>query len=163
MAIEICDAGLNMTIPPEMRDLADRLLAYEAFAAKTSEPGASATFRVYENLRHSLIAFSGIASFNSLVSRALALASSEAPSLSSARINEDGTLQGLAEFEPQIDIDRVQAGEFPAGEEGRVLIARLLSLLHIFLGQALTLSLLRNAWPGGAFDNRNSVHGRQRE
>jgi hypothetical protein len=148
-----------MTIPPETRDLAHQLLAYEAFAGETSEPAESATHRVYEKLRHSLIEFSGVASFYSLASRALALASSEAPSLSAARISEDGTLEGLAEFEPQIDIERVRAGEFPAGKEGTALIAGLLSLLHIFLGEALTLSLLRHAWPGGAFDDRNSGNG----
>jgi hypothetical protein len=32
----------------------------------------------------------------------------------------------------------------------------LLGLLHIFLGEAITLSLLRNAWPGATFDNRSS-------
>ena len=35
MGIEFRDAGLNMTIPPEMRDLAQRLLTYEANAGKT--------------------------------------------------------------------------------------------------------------------------------
>jgi hypothetical protein len=148
-----------MTTPPETRDLAHRLLDYEAVAGKTSGPVESATFRVYEKLRHSLIAFSGIASFYSLACRALALASSEAPSLSAARITADGSLQGLAEFEPQIDIHKDWAGGYPAGEEGTILIVRLLSLLHIFLGEALTLSLLRNAWPGGAFDDRNSGNG----
>ena len=150
-----------MDTPPEMRDLARLLLAYEAFAGKTSEPVESATLRVYEKLRRSLIAFSGVASFYSLASRALVLASSEAPALKAVRITADGSLHGLAECEPRTDIDRVQAGEFPAGEEGTVLIARLLSLLHIFLGEALTLSLLRDAWPGAAFNDRNSGNGRK--
>jgi hypothetical protein len=48
-----------------------------------------------------------------------------------------------------------------AGEGGIILIARLLGLLRIFLGEALTLSLLRNAWPGAAFDDRNSGNGRK--
>ena len=43
-----------------------------------------------------------------------------------------------------------------AGEGGIILIARLLGLLLIFLGETLTLSLLRNAWPGEAFNDRNS-------
>jgi hypothetical protein len=155
------NAGLNMTPPPETRDLAHRLLAYEAGVRATSELVESATHRVYEKLRHSLVAFSGVASFYSLACRALALASSEAPSLSVARITEDGSLQGVTESEPQIDIDRVRAGEFPAGGEETILIARLLGLLYIFLGEALTLSLLRNAWPGAVFDDRNSGNGRK--
>ena len=48
-----------------------------------------------------------------------------------------------------------------AGDGGIILIARLLGLLRLFLGEALTLSLLRNAWPGEVFDDRNSAHGRK--
>jgi hypothetical protein len=56
-------------------------------------------------------------------------------------------------------MDRDRTSEYRAGEQGVILIARLLGLLFLFLGEALTLSLLRNAWPGEAFDDRNSVHG----
>ena len=92
-AIEVCywnNAGLNMTTPPKMRDLAHRLLAYEAGAGKTSEPTGSATLRVYEKLRESLSEFAGTAGFQSLASRALALARPEDPSLSAVRVSADG-------------------------------------------------------------------------
>jgi hypothetical protein len=120
----------------------------------------SATLRVYEKLRQSLGVFAGSAGFQSLASRALALARSEAPSLSAARVTEDGSLQGLGEFEPQIDIHKDWAGEYPDDDGGIVLIARLLGLLLIFLGEALTLNLLLNAWPGAAFHDRNSGNRR---
>jgi hypothetical protein len=87
-------------------------------------------------------------------------AKSEAPDLWPVQVAAGGSLQGLGEFEPQIDMDKDLAGAFPADDGGIVLIARLLGLLLIFLGEALTLSLLRNAWPGEAFDDRNSMHGR---
>jgi hypothetical protein len=145
-----------MTTPPETRDLAHRLLAYEAGAGKTSEPVESATVLVYEKLRQSLSAFAGAAAFESLAFRALTQAKSEAPGLWAVQVAADGSLEGLGEFEPQIDIDKDLAGE-----EGTILIARLLSLLHIFLGEALTLSLLRHAWPGAAFDERNSGNRRK--
>ena len=150
-----------MTSLPEMRDLAHRLLAYEAVAGKTSESKDVATLRVYEKLRQSLGVFAGSAGFQSLASRALALARSEAPSLNAVRVSADGSLQGLGEFGPQIDIDKDRAGEYPAGEGGIILIARLLGLLLTFLGEALTFSLLRNAWPGAAFDDRDSGNGRK--
>jgi len=54
-----------------MRDLAHRLLAYEAGAGKTSELMESPTLRVYEKLRQSLGEFAGSAGFQSLASRAL--------------------------------------------------------------------------------------------
>lgn len=136
-----------MTTPPKMRDLANRLLDYEVVAGKTSEPIESVTFRVYEKLRQGLGEFAGVAGFQSLASRALALARTEAPSLSTARISTDGALQGLGrgldEFEHQIDIDKDRAGEFSAGEGGIILIAHLLGLLLMFLGEASTLRLLR--------------------
>ncbi|MDR3754640.1 MAG: hypothetical protein P4K78_12510 [Terracidiphilus sp.] len=145
------EAGLNMTAAPEMRELARRLLRYEADAGKSSEPTA---LRVYEKLRRSLGEFVGVAGFQSLASRALTLAKPEAPGLRAARVTEDGYLQGLGGIEKPFDMENDRAGE-----GGIILIARLLGLLRIFLGEALTLSLLRSAWPGEAFDDSNSARG----
>jgi len=154
-----------MTTPPTMRDLARRLLAYEVVAGKTSEPMESATLRVYEKLRQGLGEFAGVAGFQSLASRALALARTDAPSLSAARISADGALQGLGrgldEFEHQIDIDKDRAAEYPPGEGGISLISRILGLLLLFLGEASTLSVLRVTWPGAALDDCNSENGRK--
>ena len=150
-----------MTAVPGMRDLAHRLLSYEAGVGKTSEPMESPTLRVYEKLRQSLSAFAGVAAFQSLAFRALTQAKSEAPDLWPLQVAADGSLQGLGEFEPQIDIDKDPAGEFLVDDGGIVLIARLLGLLLLFLGEASTLSLLRNAWPGAFFDDRNAGNGRE--
>jgi hypothetical protein len=155
------NAQLNMTTQPKMRDLGQRLLAYEAFAGETSEPADSATVRVYEKLRRGLGEFAGVAGFQSLASRALVLARTEAPSLNAVRVSADGALHGLDKIEHQFDIDKIRAGEFPAGEGGNILIARLLGLLLLFLGEALTLSLLRVAWPGAAFNDFSSENGRK--
>jgi hypothetical protein len=116
----------------------------------------SSTLRVYEKLRQSLGEFVGVAGFQSLASRALTLARPEVPSLSAARVGADGSLLGMGEIETQVDMDKDRPSD---GEI--ILIARLLGLLRIFLGEALTLSLLRNAWPGEVFEDRNSVHGRE--
>jgi hypothetical protein len=145
-----------VTAAAGMRDLTLRLLTYEAGAGTSFEAMESPTLRVYEKLRQSLGEFVGVAGFYSLASRALALARPEAPSLSAARVTADGSLQGLGEIEIQIDMDKDRAAE-----GGIIFIARLLGLLRIFLGEALTVSLLRNAWPGEAFDDRNSVPGRK--
>ena len=150
------DAGLNMTAAPEMRDLAHRLLIYEASVGKASEPMGSPTLRVYEKLRQSLVESVGVAGFQSLASRALTLARLEAPSLGVARIGADGYLHGLGEIETQVGMDKDRGGE-----SGIILIARLLGLLRMFLGEGLTFSLLRNAWPGEVFDDRNAVNGRK--
>jgi hypothetical protein len=150
-----------MTNPPEMRDLAHRLLTYEAVAAKTSVSKESPALRVYEKLRQSLSTFAGVAAFESLAFRALTQAKSEAPGLWAVQVAAGGYLKGLGEPEPQIGMDKDLAYEFSAGDGGIILIACLLGLLRIFLGESLTLSLLRNVWPGVAFDDRNSGNRRK--
>jgi hypothetical protein len=144
-----------------MRDLAYRLLAYEAGAGKASEPLEPPAIRVYEKLRQSLGEFVGVAGFQSLASRALTLSRPEVPSLSAARVAADGSLQGLGEIETQINMDKDRAGEYPVGGGGTILIAHLLGLLIMFLGETLTLSLLRGAWLGATFDHRSSGNGRE--
>jgi hypothetical protein len=141
---------------PEMRDLAQRLLSYEASAGSTSASAETATLRVYQKLRLSLGELAGSAGFQALASRALTLARSEVPSLSAVQVGADGNLEGMSSIEPSIsaEMGRVHEG-------GIILISRLLGLLFIFLGEALTLSLLRDAWPDAALDDRNSGNGRQ--
>jgi hypothetical protein len=160
--IALNDAGLDMTTSSKTRDLAHRLLAYEAVAGKTSGLEEAAILRVYEKLRQSLGEFVGLAGFQALAFRALTQAKSEAPGLWAVQVAADGSLQGLGEFRPQPGEFEPQlgSGKDQASEGGVVLIARLLGLLLIFLGEALTLSLLRTAWPDEVFDNRNSTHGR---
>ncbi len=146
-----------MKIHPKTRDMARRLLEYEAIATKPAESAECVTLRVYEKLRQSLVPFAGIAAFESLASRALTLAKPEAPSLGATQIAADGSIRGLGEFKPQIDNDKNQTDE----DHGVVLIARLLGLLLIFLGEALTLSLLQVQWPSAVFDDHNSGNGRK--
>lgn len=162
------NAGLSMKTPPKMRDLAQQLLSCEANEGKTSEPVENTTLRVYEKLRQSLVGFAGTAGFQSLASRALAMARSEVPSLAAAQVSADGALrglgqglgQGLSEFGPQIEGEEDSAGQYPASNGGIVVIARLLGLLNLFLGEALTLSLLRVTWPGAALNDCSSENGR---
>src|ERR1039457_1689388 len=151
-----------MTAPPEMRDSAHRLLTYEALADKTSEPVEFATLRVYEKLSQSLGTFAGTAGFQALAFRALTQAKLEAPGLWAVQVVADGSLQGLGEFEPQLGEFEPLLGSSKdqVSEGGVILIARLLGLLLIFLGQTLTLSLLRNAWPGAVLGDHNSGDGR---
>ena len=145
-----------MTTPSKIRDLAQRLLDYEAFAGNASEPGESATLRVYEKLRQGLGEFAGVAGFQSLASRALTLARAEVPSLSAVQVTADGSIQGLGELSPQSYTDHAESG-------GAILIAQLLGLLRTFIGEALTLRLVRDLWPDAAFDDPNFGDGEKHE
>jgi hypothetical protein len=132
--------GTKMMIPAQTRDLAQRLLAYENAAGKTSEATEFVAFRVCETLRRPLVALAGVAGFRSLLSRALTLARAEAPSLSVVQVAADGSLQGLDELRPQIDKDQ-------AREAGVILIAQLLGLLLRVVGEAMTLQLVTSEIP----------------
>jgi hypothetical protein len=124
-----------MMLPPQTRDLAERLLAHENAAGKTSEPTEFAAFGVCERLRQPLITLVGVAGFRSLLSRALTLTRAEAPSLSAVQVAADGSLQGLNELRPQVDANQ-------AREAGIILIAQLLGLLVRVVGEAVTLQLV---------------------
>jgi hypothetical protein len=129
-----------MILFQETRDLARRLLAYEAVAGKTSEPTECAAVRVCEKLRPSLCALAGVAGYRSFLSRALTLARAQAPGLSVVQVTADGSLQGLGEIEPQSDNGHPGEGEI-------ILIAQLLGLFLTFLGTALTLRLVQDVSP----------------
>jgi hypothetical protein len=150
------NAAFNMTNPPKTRELARCLLTYEAESAGSSAMTESATLAVFEKLRKSLSEFAGAAAFQSLAFRALTQAKSETPSLWAVQVGDDGSLQDLNECGAKVSLDKDLAGE-----GGTILIARLLGLLHIFLGEALTSSLLRVTWPGAALDGCNSENGRK--
>jgi hypothetical protein len=122
-------------LPQQTLDLAQRLLAHENAAGKTSEPTELAAFRVCETLRQPLCALAGVAGFRQLLSRALTLARAEAPSLSAVQVAADGSLQGLDDFRSQVDANQ-------AGKAGIILITQLLGLLVRVVGEAITLQLV---------------------
>jgi hypothetical protein len=126
-------------MPPRKttRDLARSLVAGEADTSATSLHTEAATVRVYERLRRQLGAPVGTDAFQSLASRALALAKAESPRLSAVRIAANGDLRGLGEAESRTDADE-------DGEAGVILIAQLIGLFLIFLGEATTLRLIED-------------------
>src|SRR5512142_2553838 len=119
----------------ESRNLAQRLLAYEAVGDENSAPSESAASRVCAKLRGPLVTLAGVAGFRSLISRALTLAKADAPSLSAVQVAADGSLQGLDAPRPQVDMDE-------AREAGIILIAQLLGLLVRVVGEAITLQMV---------------------
>jgi hypothetical protein len=121
--------------PSQTRDLAQRLLANENAAGKTSESTEFAAIGVCERLRQPLITLAGAAGFRSLLSRALTLARADVPCLNAVQVAADGSLQGLDELRPRVDADQ-------AREAGIILITQLLGLLVRVVGEAMTLQLV---------------------
>jgi hypothetical protein len=126
-----------MLPPQKTRDLARSLVAREADANATSLQTKPATVRVYERLRRQLGSPVGVDGFQALASRALALAKSESPRLSSVHVSANGGLRGLGEVESQTDTDE-------DGEAGVILIAQLLGLFLTLLGEKTTLRLIED-------------------
>jgi len=123
-----------------MRDVARLLSAYEARGNKSAGTKPAATFPVSDKLRPHLATLVGNAGYRALLARGLALASAEVPWLSGLQVKADGTLDGLEQCHA-----KVSAEEFINGRV--VLLARLLGLLVAFIGESLTLRLVREIWP----------------
>lgn len=100
--------------------------------------------RVCEKLQVSLTQFAGEDGFTALLRRALALARADVPAMQAVRLKQDCTLEG---------IDALAADATNGGADAAVaLIAHLLGLLVTFIGEPLTLRLVREAWPDGSLD-----------
>ncbi len=125
---------------PKLRDVSDRLIAYETRENKSSETKTPAACLVGEKLRPHLATLMGNVGFRALLSRALALASAEVPWLRAVHVNADGSFEGLDELGAQVDPDEIFEGCV-------VLLAQLLGLLVAFIGENLTLWLVREVWP----------------
>lgn len=97
-------------------------------------------FHVCEKLHLHLATFLGNTGFQTLLTRAFALSAEEIPWLRAVRIKPDRTLEGLAEVQAHLDPDELFDG-------GVVVLAQLLGLLVAFIGEVLTVRLVREVWP----------------
>jgi hypothetical protein len=133
--------------PSEVRRLAQRLIGNGT--RDTSPTNSPSNFSeitpfavptTFETLRLSLSKTVGIVGFQALLARSLALAKQEVLWLKTVEVNEDGSLQGLMEA--------AQLQEADSAEEGCVIIlTQILKLLVTFVGEDLTLLLIRDSWP----------------
>ena len=127
-----------------MRNLAQRLLAVEAANQSAADAHLHEAVRVCEKLRIALIRLAGSDGFESLLRRALALARSEVPALDRVTVKPDCSMEGLTELTAN-----AAAGEFHGPT---AITAHLLGLLITFIGEPLTLRLVREAWPDASWD-----------
>ena len=141
---------------PQMRHFAKCLIAYEAPEIKSFEAETPAGFPVCEKLRVHLATFMGKTGFHTLLARSLALSIEEVSWLCAVRARADDSLEGLEELQAQLG-----PKEFSDGEV--VLLAQLLGLLVAFIGENLTLRLVRDVWPEIPLNSWNSNEGNKNE
>ena len=121
-----------------IRSLAQRLLSLEAEGSGGGAQGHEAV-RVFQKLRVSLNRFAGPEGFASLLRRSLALARADTPALEAVTINPDGSLAGL---------EGLASDTGNCAPEAVVgIVAHLLRLLITFIGEPLTLRIVRESWP----------------
>ena len=126
-----------------MRDFAERLIAYETRGNKSSamltkNPGgpSSSVKSCVRIWRPSWATSVFVRSFRAR-SR---WPTRKFPWLRAVQVKADGSLEGLDELEAQVDPDEIFEGCV-------VLLAQLLGLLVAFIGEDLTLRLVREVWP----------------
>jgi hypothetical protein len=116
---------------PRLRAAAALLLDCERVDAPDGR-GSPAT-HVFEKLRRAMAKLLGTAGFSALLQRAVTLAQEEAPlELASVHAKQDGSLDGLLELKRRGEV---------------TLVAHVLGLLVTFIGEGLTLQLLKDVWP----------------
>lgn len=134
---------------PQMRNFAERLIAYESNGNPSRGSKTPAACLVTEKLRPHLATLLGSTGFRALLSRALLLANAEAAWLSAVQVNGDGVLEGLDALDEQVAPDEMVEGCV-------VLLAQLLGLLVAFIGEKLTLRLVQEIWPKISVNDLNS-------
>jgi hypothetical protein len=139
------------TVTPAIQKLSRRLIAAES-ARESSDKLVSPAVRACEQLRVPLAKLAGLAGFRSLMTRAVALATAEVPWLDSVQVRADGSLEGF-------DAAGGQLGAVQCDEAGAVVVAQLLGLLVTFIGEPVTLRLVRDAWPDMSVTEMNAGSG----
>ena len=140
----------------KMRDFAKCLMACEMTGSKSSEASTPAALVVCEKLRPHLATLMGNRGFRALLSRSLALAGAEVPWLRALHVKEDGFLGGLDELKAHLEPKSLFEGWV-------VLLAQLLGLLTSFIGENLTLHLVREVWPKLSFNELDLGTGAKSE
>lgn len=120
---------MSRATPPHMRKLAKRIVAH---AAREDD------FHTIEMLRPHLATLMGSGGFRALLLRALTLAHPEAPSLRSVQVNDAGTLE-VPESLATPALAQVETA----------LLAQFLGLLDTFIGESLTLQIVRQVFGKG--------------
>lgn len=133
-----------MTVPENtaLRQLALRVLSHHAGPAAGAELFAGAAHHAYDDLARVSAQLIGQAGIDALTNRALHLAEQEYPWLVHRREVE----QPNGPFS-QVIVCLKRQDPLVASEAAGAVLATLAGLLVTFIGEHLTMQLLRKAWP----------------
>jgi hypothetical protein len=131
-----------------LRQLALNMLTRAAGSGADAKTLAAATQRAYDDLARTLVPLIGEVGVTALTARAWHLAQRDDPRLALTR---DSTPAGEPFAQLRFSLEQ-QDDPAVAADAAAVALAILLTLLVTFIGEPLTMSLLRRAWPDGSSD-----------
>lgn len=131
-----------------LRQLALNMLMREAGSGADAKTLAAATDRAYDELARLLVPLIGDVGVTALTARAWHVAQRDYPLLAPS---PDSTQAGEPFAQLRFSLEQ-QDDPAVAAEAAAVALATLLTLLVTFIGEPLTMNLLRRAWPDGSSD-----------
>ena len=131
--------GAEIPITEVVGQLSHHLYAFQSCVASLHDPADAPQFRVIEQLCGKIAEVHGNTSLEALLSRALVATRADFPWLRSAKASKSGELVGLEQIYPP-DPEQAMRGEL-------AVLSSLIELLRSFLGDSVTLQLLRTLWP----------------
>lgn len=147
---------MSMSRPnPNWQALARRLIAGETRGRKSPATMNLGAFLVCGKLRPHLATLMGNTGFHALLARALALAQAKSAWLRTVQVKPDGSLEAEPPFPPPDAAALTEGGD--------LLVAQLLALLVTFIGENLTLQLIREVWPKLSLNLSNFSEGEKDE
>ena len=135
-----------------LRTFAERLVAHEARGQKTGGSEAPPVLAICEQLRTPLTTLKGRTGYHALLARALTVAGKLDPWVCNLQVEAGGTLALRAAATTPATPQEVAAGS-------TVLVLTLLGLLVAFIGEQLTLRLIREVWPDLSPDDLEHRNG----
>lgn len=133
-------------VPAAARALARQVISHEAGGSKEPVELMVAAERVEGRLRGRLAELFGLIGYAELLARALRLAQTEIPELEPVTVKvQEGGLSGVRDFVEFVGAD---GADSRAAEDGLTsILAHVIGLLGIFIGEDLALRLVREGWP----------------
>ncbi|HEV2620113.1 MAG TPA: hypothetical protein VGU23_09285 [Acidobacteriaceae bacterium] len=129
-----------------VQQLTLHLLAFQACVAAIPDSDGTPQFRVVEQLCTRVAEMSGSTGLQIMLTRALRATHADFPWLGSVNASNSGAVQGLDRVQPPPNLHEAMRCEM-------AILGSLIELLRSFLGDGVTLQLLRSLWPLANLDS----------
>jgi hypothetical protein len=134
--------------------LVRRILASEAGNSQDPDHLFDAAERVFEKMRAHLSKRIGPEGYRTLLLRAVVLSLADFPKLCNLRLETNGAIAGLRPAAEPDSTGKSSSEALQASLDGAIAVeTRFLDLLAAFIGEDLTLHILRAVWPGVPLDD----------